>query len=285
MARSLLLTHTRVTTRQTTFDKPPRAHYTCGVTEWSTILLAGAAVFFIGVSKAGLGGGLGMLTTPVCVLAFGLAGQSPQFAVGFLLPLLCAGDAFSLRHYWGQWRLDNLKFLLPGVLLGVIAGVQLVGRLEPRHFSIIIGGLAVGFVIFQVLKEKVFKNGTPFVPGYGTGTAAGVGAGLTSTFAHGAGPMVNLFMIPQRLPKVEFTSTRVLIFTWINWIKMPFFIGWGLVTLETVKWSAAYLPLVPLGVALGVWLNRKIPEATFRVIILAATALAGVYLIITNLSP
>lgn len=255
------------------------------MTEWNTILLAGAAVFFIGVSKAGLGGGLGMLTTPVCVLAFGLAGQSPQFAVGFLLPLLCAGDAFSLRHYWGQWRIANLRFLLPGVFLGVIAGVQLVDRMEPRHFNIIIGTLAVGFVIFQLLKERFFKNETPFQPGYGTGTTAGVGAGLTSTFAHGAGPMVNMFMIPQRLPKEEFVSTRVLIFTWINWIKMPFFIGWGLVTLETAKWSAAYLPLVPLGVAVGVWLNRKIPEEMFRVVIYVATALAGVHLIITNLSP
>ena len=57
-------------------------------------MLIGLAVLFIGVSKAGLGGGLGMLTTPVCVLAFGLMGERPQFAVGFLLPLLIVGDLF-----------------------------------------------------------------------------------------------------------------------------------------------------------------------------------------------
>lgn len=97
-----------------------------------------------------------------------------------------------------------------------------MGKLEPRHFSLIIGILTVSFVVFQVVKERVFKNKTPFEPGYGTGTAAGIGAGLTSTFAHGAGPLVNIFLIPQRLPKVEFISTRVLIFTWI---KMSFFNG------------------------------------------------------------
>ncbi|MEY4201068.1 MAG: hypothetical protein RLZZ265_2808, partial [Verrucomicrobiota bacterium] len=35
------------------------------------------AVLFIGLSKAGFGGGLGMLTTPLCVLAFG-----PKDAIG-----------------------------------------------------------------------------------------------------------------------------------------------------------------------------------------------------------
>ena len=255
------------------------------MTEWPVILIVGLTVAFIGLSKAGFGGGLGMLTAPLCVVAFGIAGQSPQFAIGFLLPLLCAGDGFSLYHYWGKWRLDNLKYLLPGVLLGVLVGVQVMGRIEPSHFNLIIGILAVSFVVFQVVKEKVFKNETSFKPGYGTGLTAGLGAGITSTFAHGAGPVVNIFMIPQKLPKVEFISTRVLIFTWINWIKMPFFIGWGLVTVESLKWDLVYLPLVPVGGWLGVRLNRKISEEKFNVIIYILTLLAGLHLIIGSLSP
>ena len=255
------------------------------MTEWPVILIVGLTVAFIGLSKAGFGGGLGMLTAPLCVVAFGIAGQSPQFAIGFLLPLLCAGDGFSLYHYWGKWRLDNLKYLLPGVLLGVLVGVQVMGRIEPSHFNLIIGILAVSFVVFQVVKEKVFKNETSFKPGYGTGLTAGIGAGITSTFAHGAGPVVNIFMIPQKLPKVEFISTRVLIFTWINWIKMPFFIGWGLVTEESLKWDLVYLPLVPVGGWLGVRLNRKISEEKFNVIIYILTLLAGLHLIIGSLSP
>ena len=255
------------------------------MTEWPVILIVGLTVLFIGISKAGLGGGLGMLTTPLCVVAFGLAGQSPQFAIGFLLPLLCAGDGFSLHHYWRQWRPENLKYMLPGILLGVLVGVQVMGRLEPGHFNLIIGVLAVGFVVFQVVKERVFKNETPFKPGYGTGMAAGIGAGLTSTFAHGAGPVVNIFMIPQKLPKIEFISTRVLIFTWINWIKMPFFVGWGLVTVESLKWDLVYLPLVPAGVWLGIRLNRKISEEKFSKLIYILTLLAGLHLIIGSLSP
>jgi len=90
------------------------------VLNWTTILFAAMGVLFIGLSKAGFGGGLGMLTTPLCVLAFSAGGQPPSFAVGVLLPLLCAGDAFSLYHYWGKWEVKNLKYLLPGVVVGVV---------------------------------------------------------------------------------------------------------------------------------------------------------------------
>ena len=92
-------------------------------------LLAAFGVLWIGLSKAGFGGGLGMLTTPLCVLAFGASGKSPAFAVGTLLPLLCLGDAFSLYHYWGKWKQENLRLLLPGVVLNLMV-LQLLGRLS-----------------------------------------------------------------------------------------------------------------------------------------------------------
>src|SRR5882672_8203074 len=113
----------------------------------STLLLTAVGVLFIGIAKAGFGGGLGMLTTPICVLAFSTSGKPPSFAVGVLLPLLCAGDAFSLYHYWGKWDTKNLKFLLPGVVVGILIGIQLIGRFSPREFNFVIGCLAVSFVV------------------------------------------------------------------------------------------------------------------------------------------
>ena len=100
-------------------------------------IFAALGVLFIGLSKAGFGGGLGMLTTPLCALAFG-----PKAGVGILLPLLCAGDAFSMYHFWGKWEQRNLRFLLPGVALGVVIGVQLIDLFSTRQFNVVIGLLA-----------------------------------------------------------------------------------------------------------------------------------------------
>lgn len=249
------------------------------VSELSPIFLAAMAVLFIGLSKAGFGGGLGMLTTPLCVLAFSARGESPSFAIGVLLPLLCAGDSFSLWHYWGRWERKNLIYLLPGVVAGVVIGVHLIGRFSARELNLAIGLLAVLFVIFQLVKERIFAAEGAFAPNHRIGVPCGVAAGITSTFAHGAGPVVSVFLIPQRLPKEVYVGTTVLVFTWINWIKMPFFVANGIITGKTLWTGLWYLPLIPIGVWLGVWLNRKFSEHGFLRVVYAMTFLTGVQLI------
>ena len=226
-------------------------------------LLASLGVLFIGLSKAGFGGGLGMLTTPICVLAFSAQGQNAGYAVGMLLPLLCAGDAFSLYHYWGKWERRNLQFLLPGVIVGVVIGVRLIGRFSARELNIAIGALAVLFVLFQLTKKINFRAEGAFAPNHAIGIPCGIGAGITSTFAHGAGPVVSVFLIPQQMPKELYVGTTVLVFTWINWIKLPFFIAQGIITPQTLLTGLCHLPLIPVGVWLGLWLNRRFSEKAF----------------------
>ncbi len=251
--------------------------------KWCVAVLA---ALFIGISKAGFGGGLGMLSTPLCVIAFG-----PNDAIGILLPLLCAGDLFSLYHYWGKWERANLKFLLPGVVVGVVIGVQLFGRFSARELNLAIGVLALVFVTFQLLKERVFRAEGAFAPGHAAGVPCGIVAGVTSTFAHGAAPVVSMFLIPQRLSKVVYVGTTVLVFAWINWIKLPFYclgrdvLGWAwlppaaIINRHTLLTSALFLPAVPLGVWLGVWMNRRIPEKWFAPVIYALVFVAGLELV------
>ncbi len=249
--------------------------YTMGVDEIVRQLLAVAAVFFIGLSKAGFGGGLGMLTTPLCAMAF-----DAKVAIGIILPLLSAGDIFSLYHYWGKWDRRNLTFLLPGVVVGVLVGVQLVGMFNTRQMNFCIGLLAVLFVVFQFSKEVIFRAEGAFAPNHLLGVPCGVGTGITSSMAHGAGPIVSMFLIPQRLHKEIYVGTNVLIFTWVNWIKMPFFFAKGIINRHTLELSLWYLPLIPVGVWLGVWLNRKFSEGAFIKVVYVFTLLAGLELML-----
>lgn len=274
-------------------DRTKGDPYTKAVIEpgLSTLLLTAIGVLFIGIAKAGFGGGLGMLTTPICVLAFSASGKPPSYAVGILLPLLCAGDAFSLYHYWRKWDSKNLKFLLPGVVVGIVVGIQLIDQFKPRQFNFVIGCLALSFVIFQFVKEWIFKAEGSFAPNHRIGIPCGLGAGITSTFAHGAGPVVSLFLIPQKLPKEVYMATNILVFTCINWLKMPFFavdrtivdlpflLQHAMITRETLWVGLKFLPLIPLGVWVGLWLNRHVSEKYFLRIVYTTTFLAGLQLI------
>lgn len=248
--------------------------------ELPNILLAALGIFLVGFSKAGFGGGLGMLTTPLCVLAFHAEGKSPVFALGVVLPLLCAADAFSLYHYWKKWESRNLRYLLPGVIVGVIAGVFMIGSFSPRQINVTIGVIAISFVLFQFVKEKVFAAEGTFAPNHLIGIPAGITAGLTSTFANGAGPVIAMFLIPQRLPKELYVGTNALLFTWINWVKVAAFVPMKVITLETLKVSAAYLLFVPLGIWVGVWCNRLISEKLFLRLVYLFTFLTGLQLLL-----
>lgn len=240
-----------------------------------TILLAGAGILLMGFSKAGFGGGLGILTTPLCVLAFARLGKPPVFAIGFVLPLLVIADAASLYHYWKKWQISNLRYLIPGVVVGVLIGVQLIDRFSAHQLNVSIGIIAMAFVLFQLAKEKIFAAEGRFAPNHLIGIPCGILAGITSTFANGAGPVINMFLIPQG---EIFVGTTALVFCCINWIKLLIFIPKRIVTWETLRADLMYLPLIPTGVWLGVWLNRRVPERWFIRLVYLFTFLTGLHL-------
>jgi hypothetical protein len=100
-----------------------------------------------------------------------------------------------------------------------------------------------------------------------------------------------MFLIPQRLPKEIFVGTSVVLFTCVNWIKLPFFCidrslvnlpvfaPQALITPATLLTSAKFFPLVPLGVWLGVWLNRRFSETAFLQVLYVILLLTGLQLI------
>jgi uncharacterized membrane protein YfcA len=236
--------------------------------------LAGLAILFIGISKAGFGGGIGILVTPVVALVF-----PPSEAIGVLLPMLMAGDVFSLYHYWGKWEKANVRYLIPGTFVGIVCGVGLIGILSDRYLGQAIGVICIVFVAFQWARESLRNDTGRYQPKQWHGHICGLFAGVTSTIAHAAGPVVSIFLLPQRLDKEIFVGTTVLVFAIINWLKLPFFVWKGLIHSHTLLLDVYFLPLIPVGVWLGVWMNRRIPQKSFTHIIYILVLLTGLELV------
>ena len=86
-------------------------------------------------------------------------------------------------------------------------------------------------------------------------------------------------------------ATNILIFTCINWLKVPFFavdrtlvdlpflLPHAMITRETLWVDVKFFPLIPVGVWIGVRLNRYVSEKHFLRIVYATTFLAGLQLI------
>jgi uncharacterized membrane protein YfcA len=232
------------------------------------------AAVLIGVAKAGFGGGLGMLVTPLAALAF-----PAREALGIVLPLLIAGDAFSLYHYWRKWDSRNVGWLLPGSLAGIALGLMLIGRLDDAGLRRFIGGVSVAFIGVQWLRDALGAHPERYHPKHWHGALFGVAAGVTTTLAHAAGPVVALFLIPQRLSKEFYVGTTVLLFALINWIKLPFFFWQGLCSMTTMERSFWLVPAVAAGVWAGVWCNRRLSPVWFMRVVYVSVLAAGLELL------
>ena len=104
-------------------------------------------------------------------------------------------------------------------------------------------------------------------------------AGFTSFLAHAGSPPYQVYVLRQGLKKETYTGTSVMFFASANVIKLIPYGMLGQLSVTNLSVSAALLPLVPIGVFLGVWLNRKIPEKIFFTIILSSILLVGIKLI------
>ncbi len=233
-----------------------------------------AVVILIGIAKAGFASGVGALATPLFCLAV-----DPRQAVGVLLPVLCACDMVALVYYRRLCALRPLVICLPGAVGGVAAGGFLLGSLSDTLLKQIVGAIAIFFVVYRVASYLAGRTAVAWKPGIPAGSALGACAGFLSTLAHAAGPIMAAYLLPQNLGRRVYVGTSVVFFAILNAVKLIPYAHLDLLTAPNLLFSLALLPVVPLGVWLGVWSNRKISERAFLIVVYVLLFLAGLRLL------
>jgi uncharacterized membrane protein YfcA len=232
------------------------------------------AILLTGISKAGLGGALGGLAVPFMSMWI-----SPRDAVAVVLPILIVMDMVGIRAWRGKADRSDLRLLIPAALLGIGLGTLAFGVLSDRMVKLALGLIAIGFAADRLLRSGRGAGGgaAPASPAFAW--LCGVGSGVTSTLAHAGGPPVMAYLLSRRLPKETFVATSVYFFTAINLAKLPFYLAIDLFNRDTLLMSAMLLPLVPIGVWIGLRLLRRIPERPFYLFATLALGLSGVKLL------
>ncbi|OHB56324.1 MAG: hypothetical protein A2Y07_00235 [Planctomycetes bacterium GWF2_50_10] len=149
------------------------------------ILTGVAAALFIGIAKAGFVGGLGILVTPQAALVY-----PSRVAIGLVLPLLIVTDIFSLYFYWRKWNAHNVRWLVPGALAGIFAGIMLIGRLDDQVLVQLIGGIAFAFIGIRWQLGLSGIQLEEYHPKQWQGTLFGLVVGVTTTIVHAGSPVV-----------------------------------------------------------------------------------------------
>ena len=239
--------------------------------------LAAFAVVFVGIAKAGFGGGIGVIATPLMALTIPVAD-----AAAILLPLLIVCDIFAVVHYRSRFDRRSIKLMLPGAVPGIAAGAYFFAYFSSneRALQMGLGVLAVAFVLFQVARSLVLGLLEKRRPHAAEGVLMGAAAGFTSTLAHAGGPPVTIYLLPQKMPRELYVGTTVIFFAAINQIKLIPYFGLGLLRIGHLETIAILAPLSYVGVRLGIYLNRRFSEVWFNRLIYTVLLLTGVQLIL-----
>lgn len=221
----------------------------------AVLIVALAASFVVGLAKSGLIPSAGAAAVPILVLA-----MPPRDAAGMMLPILMVMDVIALTNLRREVDWANLRILLPGAVAGIFLGALTASFLSDAAIELAVGLISILFV-FNTLLPKSARAGAR--PSPRRGVFWGAVAGVTSFVSHTGGPPFQIYMLPQRLPPARFAGTSAWFFAVVNAVKLlPYFLL-GQLSAQNLELSALGLPAAILGIALGLYLVRRVPLDLF----------------------
>jgi uncharacterized protein len=240
-------------------------------------LFAVLGALMVGISKAGITG-LSILSVALFTHVF----PSSKQASGLVLPLLIFGDFVAVISYraHAQWRF--LWKLMPWTAAGVVLGYFALGSISDKTARIMIGVIVVSLCALSYWRRylTVQTQETRGPAHWALAATLGVVAGFITLVANAAGPLMAIYLIAMRLPKMQFVGTAAVFFLLLNLFKVPFMVKLGLITAQSFEFNLMLAPAVLLGAFLGRWLLMRINQQLFEKLVLALSSIAGFLLII-----
>ena len=224
------------------------------ITEPQFYAVAIPAVIFLGLSKGGFSG-VATAATPLLALYL-----PPLEAAALLLPIVICQDVISVKVYWRELSVWNLKVLLPGAAIGIGLAWLFAAHVSDDVIRILIGLTALAFVANVWLRPTHTEPRTRTALG---GLFWGAAAGFTSFASQGGGPPFQVFILPQRLPKMVFVGTTAVFFATLNLMKVVPYFMLGQFSSKNISTSIALLPLAVAANFAGIWMVRAVPTAVF----------------------
>ncbi len=238
-------------------------------------LLVGLCAFLVGVSKTGLPG-LGILIVPLMAMALP---QHARESTGIMLGMLILGDLFAATYYRhiAEWK--HVLRLLPPAFLGIVAGWKAMEFVTNDQLKRIIGLIVLAMLALHLWRTRLRAEDAPIPTQWWFGGMLGFLAGVTTMMANAAGPVMVIYLLSMRLPKLAFVGTSAWFFFAVNWLKVPFSAQLALTTVASVKLGLLMLPLIAAGSVAGIFLLHRLPQKAFNALIQILAAAAAIKLL------
>jgi len=238
--------------------------------------LIALAAFLVGLSKGGLPA-VAMLSVPILSLT-----MPPLVAAVLLLPIYILSDLVSVWLYRREYSLENIKVLIPAGILGVLIGWATASFVSDRMVSALIGIMGITFCLYQWTKKSNQDVAAPV--NLRKGLAWGTLSGFTSFVSHAGAPPFQIYVLPQKLPKMVFAGTTTIVFAAVNLAKVIPYSSLHPYTSSTLLVSAYLLPVAAVGTVVGKKLIERLSEKWFFLAVQIALFIISVKLLASSLT-
>jgi uncharacterized membrane protein YfcA len=237
--------------------------------------LGALGAFLVGLSKTGIPG-LGILNVAIFALVF-----PARESVGLVLVILICGDLVAVTTYRHDASWPHLIRLFPWAAAGVVLGYFALGRVNDSQMRQIIGVILLCLVVFQFIRSRrpAVPDGEDLPVRPWLAPLAGITAGFTTMVANAAGPVMVLYLLAMRLPKILFVGTAAWYFFALNIFKLPFSASLGLVNPSSLGVALWLGPFAILGALIGRPVVTLLNQRVFELTALALTFGAAILMI------
>ncbi|KRT68274.1 MAG: hypothetical protein XU13_C0078G0008 [Candidatus Rokubacteria bacterium CSP1-6] len=248
------------------------------MTEPSFVALASAAsiaALVVGFLKTSVGGGIGLVLTPVLSLFL-----PAQVVLGLTAIQLNLSDPITLRYYWRQWDPRQLRLLLPTLLLGILVGGWGLAGLSDATLKKTIGLVAFSGALVQLAILPGWLRLGGRHSHWSVASVLGLVAGGASAVAHSGGIVIGPYLVGLGLSNAAVVATSAALVAVSNVLKLITYWGIGFLSWPLVALSLLSTPVIYLGAWLGYGLNRWIPRTWFALTLIGIALLGSLRLLL-----
>lgn len=260
--------------------------------EWSWIVLFVMAIF-VGMSKTGVQG-LAILTVPLLAMTFGA-----KPSTGLMLPVLCFADVIGVSYYRRQAEWKYIVRLLPMAVAGFFLALWVDHLIPATQFKHLMGAclaLVLAVMLWKQWRDKAAKKqelsdasadsdereqtrlkdkDSMLTDQWWYSPLFGLLGGFTTMIGNAAGPVMAVYLLSTRMPKLAFVGTNAWFFLCVNFLKLPFqLFAWHNISITTLAIDACAIPFVFVGAFIGIRIVRFLPERGFRIFTTAVTIIS-----------
>jgi uncharacterized protein len=240
------------------------------------ILASTVAAFAVGLGKGGLAS-MGTFGVPLMALV-----MSPVRGAAILLPVFVFSDLFALYLYRHEFSARNLKILISAATVGIGLAWYFAASVSDREIEILVGLIGLSFCA-NTLRRKTHLQATPVPGSVARGTLWGLVMGFASFVSHAGAPAFQVYVQPQRLPKVIYAGTSAITFAAVNAIKLIPYWALGQFSTGNLRLSLALCVPALIGTQVGKLVVRKVDERTYYRFLLVALFAVSLQLIYKGL--